>query len=237
MPIPEVPFIFVSYSNKDAGFVHSEIRRFERQGYKVWYDKGELQPARLWAEEIRKAIAACTCFIVFITEDSVDSHHVCDEIDQALRAKKPLIGVYWDNVELPAGLQKLVRSRQTLDRYSMHRAAYEEPLSKTLSEYLPLTVPPHQESQITPKLFPSVPTSDSLAKVVFFALILVGVLSLFLAVVVVLTPNIISAKSPEDIVNNRLIGVVGGLMFLVICLGVSGAAFAVFRVYLRRRND
>src|SRR5262245_19080249 len=125
MPETEDPYIFVSYSSKDARFVHPEIKRLQRQGYKIWYDQGDLQPARFWAGEIRQAIAACTCFIVFITEDSVISDHVCDEVDQALKANKPFIGIYWDNVELPSHLQKVVRTRQTLDRYSMHPSAYE----------------------------------------------------------------------------------------------------------------
>ena len=238
MAIPDGPFIFVSYSSKDTSFVHSEIKRLERQGYRVWYDKGELQPARFWDDEIRQAIAACTCFIVFITEDSVVSYNVCDEIEQALQANKPFIGVYWDNVVLPRDLQAPVRRRQTLDRYSMHQSAYEEPLEKTLSEYIPVTVPPTpQEREIAPLLAPSVPAGDMLPKLVAFGLAFLGALLLFVGVVAIVTPNIISAKSPDDFLNNRLIGLIGGITFILIGLGLTGAAFAVFRVYLRRRND
>jgi TIR domain-containing protein len=240
MPAPERPFIFVSYSSKDAGFVHPEIKRLERQGYKVWYDQGELQPARFWAEEIRKAIATCTCFMAFITEDSVASEHVCDEIDQALKANKPFIGIYWDNVELPSHLQKVVRTRQTLDRHSMHPSAYEEPLSRALSEYINLTVPEsrlnHLEADIAPRLVPTAASpSEALPKVVFFSLLLLVVVFLLLAVVVLVTPNLASAKSPDDLLNNRLTGFIGGLFFIVIALGLGGAAFAVFQIYLRRK--
>jgi hypothetical protein len=237
MPIPDEPFIFVSYANKDAGFVHAEIKRLERQGYKIWYDEGELQPARFWADEIRNAIAACACFMVFITEDAVISGHVCDEIEQALRANKPFVGIYWDNVELPAGLQKRVRSRQTLDRYSMHKSAFEEPLRKALSEYIPVTITSTQESEVVPVIVPpSVPAPEILPRILFFGLVLFGGLSLFLAVVAVVTPNIISVRSPDDLTNNRLVGLIGGIMFMVISFGLSGAAFAVFRVYLRGRK-
>ena len=135
IPLPDGPFIFVSYANRDKRFVHVEIEHLERQGYRVWYDQGELQPGRFWDDEIRKAITACACFMVFITEDSVVSKHVCEEIDQALSENKPFIGVYVDNVELPARLQELVRKRQTLDRHSM-QSAYEGPLSTALSEYV-----------------------------------------------------------------------------------------------------
>ena len=237
MSKPDDPYIFVSYANKDAIFVHAEIKRLEGQGYKVWYDQGELQPARFWTEEIRKAIAACTCFIVFITEDSVLSTNVCDEIEQALNANKPFIAVYWDNVELPAGLQKIVRTRQTLDRHAMHKSAYEEPLRKALSEYIPVTHAPDRARDITAKLPPKAPSSDMLPRIVFFCLVVLTVVAVVLAVVSVVTPRIISVKSPDDIRNNELVGLIGGFMFAVIAMGLSGAAFAVFRVYFWKKND
>jgi hypothetical protein len=51
----------------DSRFVHSGIVPLKRQSYRVWYDKGKLQPGRVWVEEIREAIKECACFIVLIT--------------------------------------------------------------------------------------------------------------------------------------------------------------------------
>jgi hypothetical protein len=175
--IPNDPFIFVSYANKDASFVHVEINRLKGQGYEVWYDQAELEPSSFWDEEIRKAIAACTCFMVFITEDSVLSRHVCDEIDQALTANKPFIAVYWDNVQLPEDLQTRVRKRQTLDRHSMHQSAYEGPLSKVLSEYISIKHAPSHAK--TPSRPPPIPSPDILPRVVLFCLMVLGRIGLF----------------------------------------------------------
>ena len=233
MPIPDGPFIFVSYSNKDAGFVHLEIKRLERQGYRVWFDKGEIQPSRIWTEEIRKAIAACACFMVFITEDSVVSNHVCDEIDQALTANKPFIGVYWDNVELPAGLQKLVRSRQTLDRYSMHKSAYEAPLQRALSEYITFTVP-QPEPATVPVPLPSRPPTEVLPKILFFSLLVLVAFFLCFTVVVIIASNFLPTKRPDDLISNPLLGVMGAITSAVIAFGLGVIAFVVFRVYLRK---
>lgn len=234
MSISNDPFIFVSYSNKDASFVHVEINRLEGQGYRVWYDQKYLEPSRFWDEEIRKAITACTCFMVFITEDSVLSSHVRDEIDQALTANKPFIAVYWDNVELPEDLQSRVRKRQTLDRHSMHQSAYEGPLSKVLSEYISIK---HASSQAkVPSTPPPIPSPDILPRVVLFSLIVLALICLFLAFVSVVTPNIVSAKAPDDLRNNRLIGVIGGFMFMVIAMGLGAAAVQVIRVYFWKRK-
>lgn len=230
MSLPDANFIFVSYANKDFDFVRREIDRLKSQGYRVWYDQEQLQPARFWADEIRKAITACACFMVFITEDSVISSHVCEEIDQALTENKPFIGVYVDNVELPAGLQELVRQRQTLDRHSM-QSAYEGPLSTALSEY----VRPDPKDDLILPLPPPEPDRDRLAKVVFFGLIAAALISFSLVLLVNIAPPFIS-KTSTELENNRMVGLISGINFGVIGLGLSGAAFAVFRLYLRKRK-
>ena len=230
MPLPDGPFIFVSYANKDYDFVRGEIERLKSEGYKLWYDQEQIQPARLWSDEIRKAITACACFMVFITEDAVVSRHVCEEIDQALSENKPFIGVYWDNVELPAGLQELVRKRQTLDRHSM-QSAYEGPLSTALSEY----VRPEKKDEVLVPLPPPGPDPDILAKVVFFGLIAAALINFSLVLLVNIAPPFIS-KTPAELKNNCLVGFISGISFGAIGLGLSGAAFAVFRKYLRREK-
>jgi hypothetical protein len=52
----------------------------------------------------------------------------------------------------------------------------------------------------------------------------------------VVTPNIVSAKAPDDLRNNRLIGVIGGFMFMVIAMGLGAAAVQVIRVYFWKRK-
>lgn len=235
MSLQDRRFIFVSYANKDHHFVHREIERLKSHGYEVWFDQEKIKPARFWDEEIRKAITACACFMVFITEDSVVSRHVCEEIEQALSENKPFIGVYWDNVELPGRLQEVVRKRQTLDRYSMHQSAYEGPLCKALSEYIPTPLTPrtNQQPVIGP---PPRPAPDSLPKVVLFALIAAALISLFLAVLFNISPPFIS-KSPAELEANREIALILGSIFVAIGLGLSGTAFVVFRMYLGKNND
>ncbi len=34
------PYIFVSYSHEDDGFVYPEIRWLKDQGFNIWYDEG-----------------------------------------------------------------------------------------------------------------------------------------------------------------------------------------------------
>ena len=83
---------------------------------------------------------------------------------------------------------------------------------------------------------PPAPNPDILPKLVFFALIVAALISFFLAVFVNIAPPFIS-RSPEELKNNREVGLILGVIFVVIGLGLSGAAFAVLRRYLRKEND
>lgn len=226
MPLPDGPFIFVSYARVDSDFVHPEIERLEEQGYKTWYDKGELQPGRLWDEEIRQAIEACACFIVFITQDSIDSKNVCKEIAQALSAGKPFISIHWEKVELPSCFREPMRSRQALERYSLLKHEYEGPLSRALSPYRrPAFMVPAPPPDARP---------DALPKIVCFMLALLAVLSqLFAAVLVVTTYAISVVPGPSWL--NHLVGWLSGLLFTAIACGLGATAFAVYRIYLRSK--
>jgi hypothetical protein len=194
--------------------------RLERQGYKVWYDRGEIQPGRLWTEEICRAIKACACFMVFISEDAVNSANVCDEMDKALKLDKPFICVFWEKVDLPARFRTPMRKIQALERYALRRDEYEGPLERALSEYV------KGAHHARP---------DSLAKIVLFALLLACGVFLFLAFVASVTPYF-SSPLPGDPLGNPLNGLLAGLFFAAVSVGLGVAAFAVHRVYLRRKN-
>jgi hypothetical protein len=239
MSLPEGPFIFVSYSRRDSYFVHPEIERLERRGYKVWYDKGQLQPGLLWDEQIRRAVRASNCFVVFVSENAVNSERVCDEMDQALEANKPFVCVFLEKVELPPRFQEPILSMQTLERYALRRHEYEEPLDRALSEYTGKTRhTPGEEGARAERaavLPQSQPRPDALPLIVFFGLLLAAGASLFLACVVPLVPYVGFGR-PGDPLNSPLAGFMTGLFFAAVAASLGAGAYAVYRVYLRRKN-
>lgn len=239
MSLPESPFIFVSYADEDRRFVHPEIRRLERQGYQLWYDKGNLQLGRLWDEQIREAIEKCVCFIVFVTEESVNSENVCKEIEQALEAEKPIICIHWEEVDLPLRFRNKLRSIQALERYLRHPDEYEETLARALAEYIkqPEPTPREKGERLEGETLPLPPSArpDVLPKIVFFALVLSAGACLFLTFVMILVPYF-APSFPGDPFNNRLAGLVTGLFFSLIAVSLAVGAFAVYRVYLRRKD-
>jgi hypothetical protein len=225
--LPDGPFIFVSYARVDSDFVQPEIERLEKLGYMTWYDKEGLEPGRPWDEAIRQAVDACACFIVFITHDSINSRNVRKEIARALRRGKPFISIHWQNVEIPLCYRKRILEKQALERYAQFKHEYEKSLERALSPYRRPGFGP-------PRLPPPDTGPDALPKIVFFMLGLLAVLTLLFAVVLVVF-SYVSPAVPGNLRLSRLVGWLSGLIFTVIACGLGATAFAVYRVYLRRK--
>jgi TIR domain len=81
----EKPFIFVSYLRKDWNVVDLEVKRLDRAGYRLWYDRWDIPTGRKWLDEINNAIRDCSCILIFLSERTAKSDYVVYEIDQALK--------------------------------------------------------------------------------------------------------------------------------------------------------
>ena len=73
MPVPylgDEPYIFLSYSHRNAEQANAFIRSMNRAGFRIWYDEG-LIPGREWDDTIARVIMHCSYFIALLTEDSL----------------------------------------------------------------------------------------------------------------------------------------------------------------------
>ena len=118
------PYMFISYSHKDAGEVFPIIGQFHNQEYNVWYDEG-IEPGIEWPEEIGKALNASSLFVVFITPDSVASENVRNEINFALKKKTPFIAIYLHETTLTYGLQLQIGSKQDIRKYLLDEDSFQ----------------------------------------------------------------------------------------------------------------
>ena len=98
------PYIFISYSHRNADRATAVIRSMNRSGYRVWYDEG-LIPGREWDENIARIIMRCGYFVALITREYLDSSNCRDELNYARDKNKPILLIYLDEVELPAGME------------------------------------------------------------------------------------------------------------------------------------
>lgn len=88
-------YYFVSYSHKDYVEVYSDIFNLQKEGMNIWYDRG-LPAGKDWKVEASRHLVpfACKGVIFYISENSLISDAVIDEIEYALSTKKPFICIH-----------------------------------------------------------------------------------------------------------------------------------------------
>lgn len=96
--------IFMSYSSKDFEIMKKLSAILEERGAKVWY-----APRNIWGEDyassIVNAIEKSAFFVALISQNSMGSRHVLNEIDLAfnsLASENHLLPVKLDEAEMPS---------------------------------------------------------------------------------------------------------------------------------------
>ena len=120
------PYIFVSYAHRNSKVVFRHITRLRDAGFRIWYDEG-IDPGTDWSDEIAKALANATSFLVFVSPEMVESHNVKKEIVFALSKKKHMIAVHITETTLPDGLEMQLSNIQALleNRFNDREKFYE----------------------------------------------------------------------------------------------------------------
>ena len=77
------PFAFISYSSKDKNIADNLCSKLEQNGIGVWYAPRDVVGP--YASSITNAIERATHFIVILSQNSMRSQHVLNEIDLAFQ--------------------------------------------------------------------------------------------------------------------------------------------------------
>ena len=115
------PYLFLSYSHRNADAAAEAIRYLKAAGFRVWYDEGVI-PATQWDENIAQAIENCDYLIALISEAYLSSANCLDELNYARDRNIPLLLIYLEDVSLPSGLA--MRLGRLL---AIHRYRYDSP--------------------------------------------------------------------------------------------------------------
>lgn len=97
--------IFISYSRRDKPQALSLAERLRAAGCNVWIDLHGIDAATSWSREIVGAIDACNAFLLLVSPSSLASHNVIKEVSLASEARKPIVPVDLEGVELSADLR------------------------------------------------------------------------------------------------------------------------------------
>ena len=132
------PYIFVSYSHKDAEEVYKIIDQLAEEGYRIWYDQGIPQVSR-YSQVIYDHIVGCGLFLVFFTQNSIESQFVLDEVHLARDKNKRIFPVCLDNTALPGELQLRMAAVEMLIRNNHSEYSFQMKLREPLSEFRDLS--------------------------------------------------------------------------------------------------
>jgi serine/threonine protein kinase len=81
---PQLPSVFISHSHMDKDrFVRHFAQALSRRGFKVWLDERSLKAGEPFWERIGTAIQSCDFVIVVLSENSIQSHGVLEELRTA----------------------------------------------------------------------------------------------------------------------------------------------------------
>ena len=128
-------FAFVSYAHEDSALVFEELDALVAAGVRFYYDEG-IHPGHRWHDALADALERCAVFVFFVTARSVASRNCQDEIAFVVEHDKPLIAVYLEDVELPAGLRLAIGNRQAIVRSRFDETRYRERLLAAIREHV-----------------------------------------------------------------------------------------------------
>jgi len=94
--------VFISHSTTDREFAEKEIiYTLERNEIRTWYSKASIQSASEWERSILRGLESCDWFLVILSQNSVMSEWVKDELHWAVDNRPDkIIPIRIDNSEL-----------------------------------------------------------------------------------------------------------------------------------------
>lgn len=99
--------IFFSYSRDDSMFVMELAKDLRAAGATVWLDQLDIQPGTRWDSSVEKALQESTTLLVILSNSSVKSHNVLDEVSYALEENKKVVPLLLENCQIPFRLRRL----------------------------------------------------------------------------------------------------------------------------------
>src|SRR5687767_9221331 len=99
--------MFFSYCRANANFALKLATDLKNAGINLWIDQLNIPPGVRWDAEIEKSLESSNSLLVILSESSVRSDNVLDEVSHALENNKQVFPVIIDNCKIPFRLKRL----------------------------------------------------------------------------------------------------------------------------------
>ena len=117
---------FVSYSRKDLAFVQKLVKDLKAGGASVWLDKSDIAAGTEWDRAVQNALTSCQQMLLVLSPTSAASDNVLDEITVAIRTRKTILPILYQDCEVPIRVSRL--------QYIDFRGDYSEAIEDLLRQ-------------------------------------------------------------------------------------------------------
>lgn len=93
--------LFISYSRNDKDTVRLIAEKLQQSGHVVLIDEDDIDSGNKWRETLVNHIQSADVFLLLLSSNSITSSEVRRELDVAVDAKKAIIPIELDLVEIP----------------------------------------------------------------------------------------------------------------------------------------
>ncbi len=143
---PKMAHVYLSYSRQDNDFVDLIENDLSERGHVVWRDTSSVSEEDDWGEAIGKALQSAYALAVAVTEISLSSDWIQQEISSAQSSDTPVVLLLLEDCEVPSELKEAslvdfsqVRNASGLDQLNLYRSAMQS-LVGTLDKLYPVRV-------------------------------------------------------------------------------------------------
>ena len=86
-------YVFISYSAKDKEFVSKLNNDLNKNGVNTWVDFQQISPGEMWKDSLESALKKAALIIIVLSEHSVNSAYVMNELIASRKAGKSIIPI------------------------------------------------------------------------------------------------------------------------------------------------
>lgn len=128
-------YAFISYSSKNGEIKKEFESLLKKNNLEFWLAPDDIPVGSKYAQVINTAIKNCSCFVLLLTKESINSQWVAKEVERAINYKKFIIPIQLDNVLLNDEFELYISTDQILTVKTFSKPSNElENLISTIRE-------------------------------------------------------------------------------------------------------
>lgn len=107
--------VFISYNGNNKDLAEYLCNMLEGAGVSCWIAPRDVEPAKQWAESIVEGLNNCNVMALLVSSTSLASQEVAKEVSLANTAKKEILPIRVEDVQLSGPLEYHLATRQWVD--------------------------------------------------------------------------------------------------------------------------